>query len=121
MRKIQGRLKAFSVQTTQGEWNFDVSTITGAAAQPSAGVDARTQPSSAAPQPPDARNANVVKISCKPPAKIVQRSLAESSSARDLPRCDDDDDFMEPLPRRPVTKKQCVNASVADNATGKVQ
>ena len=48
-------------------------------------------------------------------------SLAESSSARDLPQCDDDDDFMEPLPRRPVTKKQCINASVADNATGKVQ
>ncbi|KAG2650539.1 hypothetical protein PVAP13_1NG457219, partial [Panicum virgatum] len=114
-----GRLNAFSVQTTQGEWNFDVSTITGAAVQPSAGVDARTQPSSAAPQPPDAHNANVVKISYEPPAKIVQQSLAESSSARDLPQCDDDDDFMEPLPRRPVTKKQCVNASVADNATGK--
>ena len=99
MRKIQGRLKAFSVQTTQGEWNFDVSTIIGAAAQPSAGVDAWTQPSSSAPQPSDARNANVVKISCKPPAKIVQQSLAGSSIARDLPQCDDDDDFMEPLPR----------------------
>jgi hypothetical protein len=118
MRQIQGRLKAFSVQTTQGEWNFDVSTITGAATQSSAGVAAQPQPS-APPQLPGARNANVVKISCKPPAKIVQQSLAESSRARDLPRCDDDDDFMEPLPRHPVAKKQCADASLAVNATGK--
>jgi hypothetical protein len=119
MRQIQGRLKAFSVQTTQGEWNFDVSTITGAATQSSAGVAAQPQPS-APPQLPGARNANVVKISCKPPAKIVQQSLAESSRARDLPRCYDDDDFMKPLPRHPVAKKQCAEFGSQCNWQGTI-
>ncbi|CAL4955068.1 unnamed protein product [Urochloa decumbens] len=122
MKPIQGRLKSFGVRTTQGEWTFDVSTITGAAAaKPVSGADAQPQPL-APPQQPDARDANLVKNNSEPPSRSVQQPHAESSCARDLPQCDyndDDDAFMELPPRQPVTKKQCINTSVAVIATDK--
>jgi hypothetical protein len=121
MRQIQGRVTSFAVQTTQGEFTFDVSAISGAAAaQPSAAVDAQPQPS-ADPQPRVARDANLVKNTNNPPVRSVQQSHAESSRARDLPQSDDDDDFMDPPPRRPITNKQSINTSASVNAPAKVQ
>ncbi|KAK8455393.1 hypothetical protein SEVIR_4G178552v4 [Setaria viridis] len=122
MKKIQGRLKSFGFRTTQGEWTFDVSTITGAAdAQPVAGADAQPvagadpQPQPSAPrQRCGGRDANLANNNSKPPSRSGQQSHTESSRARDLPRSDDngdDDAFMEPPPRQPVAKKQCINAT----------
>jgi hypothetical protein len=110
MKPIQGRLKSFGVRTTQGEWTFDVSAITGAAAaQPAAGADAQQQPS-APPQRPVGRDGNLAQNT----SKQRQISHTESSRGRDLPQTDnyeDDDAFMEPLPRQPLAKKQCINAT----------
>ncbi|CAL4995102.1 unnamed protein product [Urochloa decumbens] len=115
MKPIQGRLKSFGVRTTQGEWTFDVSAITGAAAaKPVSGVDAERQPS-APLQPPGACDPNLAKNNSKQAPRNVQQPHAESSHARD----DDDDAFMEPMPRQPAAKKQCINTSVAVNATDK--
>ncbi|CAN6329096.1 unnamed protein product [Urochloa humidicola] len=120
MKPIQGRLKSFGVRTTQGEWPFDVSVITGAAAaKPVSGADAQLQPSA----PPGFCDPNLEKNNSKQPPRSVQQPHAESSHARDLPQYHDNDDdnaFMEPPPRLPVAKKQCINTSVAVNATDKV-
>uniref|UniRef100_K3YCC0 Uncharacterized protein n=1 Tax=Setaria italica TaxID=4555 RepID=K3YCC0_SETIT len=114
MKKIQGRLKSFGFHTTQGKWTFDVSAITRAAdAQPVAGADAQPQPSTP-PQRLGGRDANLAKNNSKPPTRSGQQLHTESSCARDLPQSDDNDDdnaFMEPPPRQPVVKKQCINAT----------
>nr|TKW32268.1 hypothetical protein SEVIR_2G157600v2 [Setaria viridis] len=114
MKKIQGRLKSFGIRTTQGEWTFDVSAITGAAhAQPVAGSDAQPQPS-VPPQQPGGQDANLANNIIKPLTRNGQQLHDETSSARDLPRSDDNDDddaFIEPPPRQPVAKKQCINAT----------
>lgn len=114
MKKIQGRLKSFGIRTTQGEWTFDVSAVTGAAdAQPVAGADAQPQPT-APPQQPGGQDANLANNIIKPPTRNGQQLHGETSSDRDLPRSDvneDDDAFMEPPPRQPVAKKQCINAT----------
>uniref|UniRef100_A0A0A9EKI6 Uncharacterized protein n=1 Tax=Arundo donax TaxID=35708 RepID=A0A0A9EKI6_ARUDO len=48
-RQLHGRVKAFSVETTQESWRFDVSSITGVQpAVPSSGAQAPLQPQ---PQP----------------------------------------------------------------------
>ncbi|CAN6374823.1 unnamed protein product [Urochloa humidicola] len=119
MKPIQGRLQSFGVRTTQGEWTFDVSAITGAAAaKPVSGADAQLQPSA----PPGFCDPNLEKNNSKQPPRSVQQPHAESSHARDLPQYDDNDDddaFMEAPLRLPVAKKQCINTNVAVNATDK--
>ncbi|RCV18523.1 hypothetical protein SETIT_3G307500v2 [Setaria italica] len=114
MKKIQGRLKSFGIRTTQGEWTFDVSAVTGAAdAQPVAGADAQPQPSSP-PQQPGGQDANLANNIINPLTRNGQQLHGETSSDRDLPWSDvndDDDAFMEPPPRQPVAKKQCINAT----------
>ena len=119
-QQMQGRLKSFSVETTQGIWSIDVSSITGAGKPP---ADATQQPQpSARPQPQVPRDANMVKTKNMPPTRSVHQSHAGPSTGRDLHESDDDDDaFMEPPPWRRVLKKQCTNANVAANATAKVQ
>uniref|UniRef100_K3Y165 Ubiquitin-like protease family profile domain-containing protein n=1 Tax=Setaria italica TaxID=4555 RepID=K3Y165_SETIT len=91
-----------------------VSAVTGAAdAQPVAGADAQPQPT-APPQQPGGQDANLANNIIKPPTRNGQQLHSETSSDRDLPRRDvndDDDAFMEPPPRQPVAKKQCINAT----------
>ncbi|RLM75116.1 hypothetical protein C2845_PM15G09110 [Panicum miliaceum] len=116
-RPMQGRLKLFSVETTQGIWSIDVSNITGAG-QPPADAAGQPQPS-ARHQPQVPRDANMVKIKNMPPARSVSQSHPGPSNVRDLHESDDDDAFMEPPPWRPVLKKRCTNANVVANATGK--
>ncbi|RLM54265.1 hypothetical protein C2845_PM10G10430 [Panicum miliaceum] len=66
-----------------------------------------------------ARDANLVKNNSTAPSTSVQQTHAESSRGRDLHQTDDDDAFVEPPLWRPVAKKQCIDASVAANATTK--
>jgi hypothetical protein len=66
------------------------------------------------PQRPVGRDGNLAQNTSKPPSGIGQISHTESSRGRDLPQTDnyeDDDAFMEPLPRQPLAKKQCINAT----------
>ncbi|KAG2564683.1 hypothetical protein PVAP13_7NG085300 [Panicum virgatum] len=117
---MHGRLKSFSVETSQGIWYIHVSSVTGAGRPP---ADAARQPQpSARPQPQVPCDANMVKIKNMPPTRSVHQSHAGPSTGRDLHESDDDDDddaFMEPPPWRHVLKKQCTNANVAANATAK--
>jgi hypothetical protein len=123
MKQVQGTLTSFGFRTTQGQWTFDVSSVTWVTApQPAARADAQPHPS-AAPQPPSHCGANQMKNTSKPPGRNLQQANAETSRVRDLSPSDDDDDddaFMEPPPWRPVAKKQCLNSSVHVNPTGKV-
>jgi len=71
-QQMQGRLKSFSVETTQGIWSIDVSSITGAGKPP---ADATQQPQpSARPQPQVPRDANMVKTKTMPPTRSVHQS-----------------------------------------------
>lgn len=109
---MQGRLKSFSVETTQGHWSFDVSAVTGA-------PTAQPHPP-AHPQPFVGPDANLVNKN-NPPVKRVQQPHAECSHARDIHQRDDDDDFMDPRARHPIPKKQCTNAGVGITGVDKVQ
>ncbi|KAG2563889.1 hypothetical protein PVAP13_8KG371800 [Panicum virgatum] len=117
-QQMHGRLKSFSVETSQGIWSIDVSSVTSAGRPP---ADAARQPQpSARPQPQVPCDANMVKTKNMPPTRSVHQSHAGPSTGRDLHESDDDDDaFMEPPPWRRVLKKQCTNANVAANATAK--
>jgi hypothetical protein len=119
MKQVQGILTSFGFRNTQGQWTFDVSTVTGVAApQPAARADAQPHPS-APPQPPGHCGANQMKNTCKPSGRNLKQANAETNHVRD-PSHSDDDAFMEPPPWRPITKKQCLNSSVHVNLTSKV-
>ena len=106
---MHGRLKSFSVETSQGIWSIDVSSVTGAGRPP---ADAARQPQpSARPQPQVPCDANMVKTKNMPPTRSVHQSHAGPSTGRDLHESDNDDDaFMDPPAKAPCaqeTMHQC--------------
>ena len=92
---VQGRLKSFTLHTTQEDFNIDISDVTG--------VSQTLPPQPVHQQPPH----------CPGPS-------ARPRSEED----DDDDDFMQPPPRHPATNNnQCRTTNVVVNARrdGKLQ
>uniref|UniRef100_A0A0A9DFF9 Uncharacterized protein n=1 Tax=Arundo donax TaxID=35708 RepID=A0A0A9DFF9_ARUDO len=85
--QLHGRVKTFSVETTQESWRFDVSSITGVQlAVPSGGAQAPLQPQ---PQP-------ATRIRKNRTADVLENSAPKSTYDQDLQPADDNDDFVQP-------------------------